>query len=109
MKSRVSFLSLFAACTVLMSCGGGGDGASDTIQAGKFTVLGTRTDGADRAAARAFVRIGLGVSVLPGSLYGRIGRLPFSQLSPRNSVCSVSKTCQRLSPSQPTVRVKILS
>ena len=35
----------------LMGCGGGGD-SGEAIQAGKFTILGTKTDGADRALAK---------------------------------------------------------
>lgn len=54
MKSPFSLLSLFTASAFLIGCSGGdGGGGADTIQAGKFTVLGTRTDGADRAAAKA--------------------------------------------------------
>lgn len=53
MKSPIAFLGLLTVCSTLIGCSGGGGGSSDTLQAGKFTILGTRTDGADRAAAKA--------------------------------------------------------
>mgnify|MGYP003940720059 FL=1 len=55
MKTLISFFGLLTASFLLISCGGSGEGGggADTLQAGKFTILGTRTDGADRAAAKA--------------------------------------------------------
>ncbi len=53
MNARVISLFLVVAGGFLAGCGGGGGGGSDVVQAGKFTILGTRTDGADRAAAKA--------------------------------------------------------
>ena len=53
------YLSCFAGSVVavispffLSACGGGGGGSSDVIEAGKFTILGTKTDGADRSLAK---------------------------------------------------------
>ena len=53
MKTLISSFGLLTASFLLISCGGSGEGGggADTLQAGKFTILGTRTDGADRAAA----------------------------------------------------------
>lgn len=55
MKTLISSFGLLTASFLLISCGGSGEGGggADTLQAGKFTILGTRTDGADRAAAKA--------------------------------------------------------
>lgn len=53
MKSVLSLLTLFSLSIFLAGCGGGGGDGSDTIEAGKFIIIGTRTDGADRAAAKA--------------------------------------------------------
>jgi ribose transport system substrate-binding protein len=55
MKSLASSLGLLTASLFLIGCGGSGEGggAADTIQAGKFTVLGTRTDNIDPSMAKA--------------------------------------------------------
>ena len=55
MKPLVTSLGLLTASFLLIGCGGNGDGggAADTIQAGKFTILGTRTDNIDPSMAKA--------------------------------------------------------
>ena len=55
MKALVSSLTLFTASLFLISCGGSGDGggSGDTIKAGKFTILGTRTDNIDPSMAKS--------------------------------------------------------